>query len=113
MTAAVSDGRVVGAAVSAAPNGTRLLLALGVAPAHRGSSLATELLRRHVAANSRPGEPWEAAATLAERDPFDPLPRETRGGIARRLLEGAGFRVERAGGSVGAMDPGAILARRA
>jgi acetoin utilization protein AcuC len=113
VTAAVSHGRVVGAVVSAAPAGARLLLALGVAPAHRGSGLATELLRRHMAADSRPGEHWEAAATLAERDSFDPLPRQTRGGVARSLLEGAGFRVERAGGSVGAMDPGAIVARRA
>jgi acetoin utilization protein AcuC len=113
VTAAVSHGCVVGAVVSAAPGGARLLLALGAAPASRGSGLATELLRRHVAADSRPGERWEAAATLAERDSFDPLPRLTRGGIARRLLEGAGFRVERAGGSVGAMDPGAIVARRA
>lgn len=113
VTAAVSDGQIVGAAVSASPEGTRRLLSLGVAPAFRGHGLGAELLRRHVAVSAGGGEPWEAATTLAERDPFDPLPRATRGGITRRLLERAGFRVERAAGSVGAMDPGAIVARRA
>ena len=114
VTAAVADGQVVGAAVSASTDGTRRLLALGVAPARRGRGLGAELLRRHVAATAGgAGESWEAAVTLAERDPFDPLPREARGAIARRLLEGAGFRVERAAGPVGAADPGAIVARRA
>jgi GNAT superfamily N-acetyltransferase len=114
VTAAVADGQVVGAAVSALTGGTPRLLALGVAPARRGRGLGAELLRRHIAAIPRgTEEPWEAAATLAERDPFDPLPREVRGAIARRLLEGAGFRVDRAAGPVGAADPGAIVARRA
>lgn len=113
VTAAVSGGQVLGAAVSASPEGSRRLLSLGVAPALRGRGLGAELLRRHVTASvGCPGEVWEATATLAERDPFDPLPRGTRGGIARRLLEGAGFRVDRAAGPVGAADPGAIVARR-
>ena len=113
VSAAVAAGRIVGAVVSAAPGGSRLLLGLGVTPAHRGRGLATELLRRHVAATAGAGQPWEAAVTLAERDPFEPLPRAIRARIARRLLEGAGFRVERATDLVGAVDQGALVAHRA
>jgi hypothetical protein len=57
-------------------------------------------------------ELWEAAVTVGERDPVEPLDRAIRGAIARRLLEGAGFRVERAGGLVEAADPGALVGRR-
>jgi acetoin utilization protein AcuC len=113
VTAAVAGRRVIAAAVSAAPERSTLLLGLGVAPSRRGAGLATEILRRHVAAERTPARPWEAAVTLAERDPLEPLPRGTRAGIARRLLEGAGFRVERPAGLVGAADPGALVAHRA
>jgi ribosomal protein S18 acetylase RimI-like enzyme len=124
----VAGGSVVGAAISAAPEGRRLLLGLGVAPDHRRRGLGAELLRRHVGSTGgarRDGrgavdsdaagvavEPWEAAVTVGERDPVEPLDRATRGAIARRLLEGAGFRVERAAGLAGAADPGALVARR-
>ena len=50
--------------------------------------------------------------TVAERDPFDPLDRVTRAGIARRLLEGAGFWVGPADRPVRAVDPLAIRATR-
>jgi GNAT superfamily N-acetyltransferase len=115
VSAAVSGDRIVAAAVSAsiADGSPRRLLALGVRPALRGRGLGTELLRRHLAMASGSGEAWAASITLAERDPFAPLPRTTRAGMARRLLEGAGFLVERAGGPVGTADPGAIVARRA
>jgi acetoin utilization protein AcuC len=115
VTAAVSGDTIIGAAVSVAgPKGRpRRLLALGVAPDHRGRGLGTELLRRHLAAASTdPGESWAATVTVAERDPFAPLPRATRAGIARRLLEGAGFHVERAGGALGSADPAALAAHR-
>jgi acetoin utilization protein AcuC len=128
VTAAVAGGSVVGAAISAAPEGRRLLLGLGVAPDHRRRGLGAELLRRHVGSTRgarRDGrgavdsdaagvavELWEAAVTVGERDPVEPLDRAIRGAIARRLLEGAGFRVERAGGLVEAADPGALVGRR-
>jgi ribosomal protein S18 acetylase RimI-like enzyme len=113
VTAGVADGQVVGLVASATVEGRRRLLAVGVAPAHRGHGLATELVRRHVATAVGAGAGWEASVTLAERDPFEPLPRATRSAIATKLLEAAGFRVERAGGPIGAADPGAIVARRA
>lgn len=113
VSAAVGNGTVVAAVVSAARRESRSLLAVGVSPAMRRRGLASELVRRHVEAAAGFGEPWESAVTLAERDPFEPLARSTRAQIARRLLEGAGFRVERAAGQVGSADPGAIVARRA
>jgi GNAT superfamily N-acetyltransferase len=117
VSAAVAGGTVVGLVVSAAPEGRRLLLGLGVAPDRRRRGLAGELLRRHVdearAVQEHNGvEAWDAAVTLAERDPVEPLARDTRGSIARRLLEGAGFEIERAAGQVGTFDPGALVAHR-
>jgi len=108
VTAAVAGESVVGAVISAEVEGRRRLLALGVAPDRRRHGLGSELLRRHV----RGAEPFEALVTLAERDPVEPLARATRAAIARRLLEGAGFQVERSGGLVGAVDPLAWVARR-
>lgn len=113
LTAAVAGQTVVGAALSAVVEGSRVLLGLGVAPAHRGRGLGRELLRRHVESAGTPGESWEALVTVGERDPVDPLPRSTRAGIARRLLEGSGFRVERPAGLVGSADPAALIGRRA
>jgi acetoin utilization protein AcuC len=110
VTAAVEGRNVVGLVLSAAPDARRLLLAVGVAPGHRRRGLATELLRRHVAVPA--GQPWEATVTLAERDPFEPLPRAVRAAVARRLLEAAAFTVERAGGAVGTADPAALVAHR-
>jgi acetoin utilization protein AcuC len=115
VTAAVDGGIVVGIVVSARPSAQggalRQLLALGVAPDHRHGGLATALLREHVAA-SLDGTGWSAVVTVADRDPVDPLPRATRAGIARRLLEGAGFQVERRSGPVGSADPLALDGRR-
>jgi len=118
VTAAMAAGRIVGAAISAVPEDRRLLLAVGVAPVYRGRGLGSELVRRHVraAADATAGpdatEPWAAAVTVAERDPFEPLARATRATIARRVLEGAGFRLEQATGPVGAADPKALVAYR-
>ena len=127
MTAGVAGGLIVGAVVSAVPEGRRLLLGLGVAPDRRHRGLGAELLRRHIergggvpgtagsewpAGSAAAIEPWAAAVTVAERDPAEPLARAMREAIARRLLERVGFRIERAAGLVGAADPGAITARR-
>ena len=111
VTAAIVDGWVAGAVVSASGNGGRSLLGLGVAPGFRRRGLAAELLGRHLAAAGQQAR-WEAVVTLAERDPVDPLPRATRRAIARGLLEGDGFTTERPGGAVGAADPGALLGLR-
>ena len=111
VTAALADGRVVGAAISARFGGERALLHLGVAPGQRGRGLAAELLRRHLA-TAGPDVRWTATVTVAERDPIEPLPRSTRAAIASRLFEGAGFRVERAPGAIGSADPDAIVANR-
>jgi acetoin utilization protein AcuC len=109
VTAAIVDGQVVGAAVSAAPEGRRALLGLGVAPARRREGLATELLRRHVEV-AGPDASWDAAATVAERDPVEPLAGSTRAAIARRLLERNGFSVDRPRGEVGSADPRSLIA---
>jgi hypothetical protein len=50
--------------------------------------------------------------TIAERDPFEPLDRELRAMVARRLFERAGFDVSAAADPLGRADPGAITAVR-
>ena len=99
--AAVVGSTVAGLAVTSVDGD---LLALGVAPAHRRNGLAGRLLA--VAPAVR------ADVTLAERDPFDPLPRMVRAEVARRLFERAGFRVGRADDRIMAADPLALRAER-
>jgi acetoin utilization protein AcuC len=115
LTAAVDGTTVVGLAISAAPAawaGERRLLALGVAPSARRHGLGRRLLDTHVG-GLRPGDnPATAFVTAAERDPVQPLPRDERREIARRLLESAGFEVTNAPGPPGEADPGALVARR-
>ncbi len=101
VVAAVSGTTVVGAAVTDAAGD---LLALGVAPAHRRGGLAGRLLAASPA--------QRAQITVAERDPYDPIDRATRAAVSRRLLERAGFRVERAPDPLGAADAYAIRAER-
>ncbi|HET8787030.1 MAG TPA: hypothetical protein VFM38_15455, partial [Candidatus Limnocylindrales bacterium] len=72
----------------------------------RRKGLATELLRAHAVAGSN------AIATLGERDPIDPLPRDLRASVARRLFERAGFEIDTADDVVRSMDPEAFIARR-
>jgi hypothetical protein len=48
--------------------------------------------------------------TLAERDPIDPLPRDVRASIARRLFEGAGFEIQPVDEVVASIDPAAFRA---
>jgi GNAT superfamily N-acetyltransferase len=123
VTAAVVGPSVVGLAISlvdatgGAPGGlvdgtaagaSEELLAIGVAPDHRRQGLAGRILAAHASAERASA----AEVTVAERDVFDPLPREDRAAIARRLLMRAGYRVEAASGLVRSVDPAAIVARR-
>jgi ribosomal protein S18 acetylase RimI-like enzyme len=92
----------------------RHLLAIGVAPSHRGRGLARDLLRAHLEELASPGYgdlPVVATVTFAERDPVAPIGATVRSAIARRLLAGAGFTVDRAAGSLGRADPSAIVGR--
>ena len=111
---AVEGTTVIGAVVTRPmDDGSRHeLLALGVAPDWRRRGLATRLLQARLE-TMRPGEDGiSAVVTVAERDAVDPLPAEVRRAVAIRLLEGAGFEVAPASGTVGRVDPGAIEARR-
>jgi len=108
VSAAVVGSDVVGLAVSAPADptdGTRELLALGVAPDHRRRGIATALLKVHALSGSF------AVVTLAERDPIDPLPRQVRAAIARRLLGGAGLEISGADDAVRSIDPSAVRAQ--
>jgi acetoin utilization protein AcuC len=109
VSAAVVGSTVVGLAVSLPTDprdGSRELLALGVAPDHRRMGLAAELLRAHAVPGSH------ALVTLAERDPFDPMRRDLRASLARRLLEGAGFEIGAVDDVIRSIDPAALMARR-
>jgi GNAT superfamily N-acetyltransferase len=109
--AAVVGDRIVGVAI-AGPSEREVgqaVLAVGVAPAYRRRGIGTELLR--VLAEQVRSELW-AIVGVGERDPFEPLDRELRATIARRLFERAGFAVEPAGGNVARIDAQAIQATR-
>ena len=69
------------------------------------------MLSQHLATMGD-GVTWDALITLAERDPFEPLPRAIRARVARRLLETAGFVVGGVVGPIGEADPAALLGRR-
>ena len=56
--------------------------------------------------------PGSAVVTVAERDPFDPLPIDVRRAIGRRLLDRAGYAVARAPDAITAIDPGALAGQR-
>ena len=107
VTAAVVRDVVVGAVVStaSASGRGREIIAVGVAPDHRGHGLGSAMLRAHVE-SFRPGdEPLSATVTVAERDWVDPLEPSVRVSIARRLFETAGFTVRPVDGPVRSIDP--------
>jgi GNAT superfamily N-acetyltransferase len=106
VSATIAGDRVVGLAVAGpqAPDGRRDLLALGVAPDHRGAGIATRLLI------DSPAD--RAEITLAERDPIEPMDVGVRGRIAASLLTRGGFSVGRGGGPVDAADPSALVGIR-
>ncbi len=115
VAAAVEGTLVVGLAVAGPTDehAQREILGVGVAPAFRRRGLAGALLAACVSVG-RPGDVDHAATiTVAERDPIEPLDVALRGRIARRLLEGAGFRVRPADApAVRAADPSAVGAIR-
>jgi acetoin utilization protein AcuC len=115
VTIAVEGSRVVGLVASMAATtdagSPRSILAIGVAPGARRRGLATQLLSRHLASFD-PATAWSATVTGAERDPVEPLDRNLRATIARRLFERSGFTVQPAGGQIGRADPAAIEATR-
>ena len=107
VSGAVVDSTVVGLAVSSAAeprDGSSELLALGVAPRHRRRGIATALMGAHASPGST------ALLTLAERDPIEPLPRELRASIARRVFEAAGYEIGGVDEVVRSIDPGAFRA---
>jgi ribosomal protein S18 acetylase RimI-like enzyme len=114
VSVAVDETRVVGLVASRWSNDALAseILAIGVAPAARGAGLAGRLVDAHLGL-LRPGEDGlRAEVAVGERDPFEPLDRDERAAIARRLLERAGCTVRRAPGDLGLADPGALVAIR-
>jgi len=109
VSAAMDGDTVVATAISLQPGGDGAieLLALGVAPAWRQGGLARNLLVAHVDALPA-GREILAQTTVAERDPFDPIDGEVRRGIARRLLERAGFAAAPTDPAVRAADPATV-----
>jgi hypothetical protein len=114
VTGARVGRHVVGLAVSAwdEQQSVRRLLSLRVAPGWRRQGLAHGLLRTHVAEVARRAEPgpMEALVTTAERDVVEPLARDVRADMARRLLGGAGFRIEQPPGELARVDALALRA---
>ncbi len=123
VSAAIDDDSVVGLAVIApalagfvsdAPGPDapiRELLALGVAPAFRRHGLAGDLLGACLtSAGTEATVTCEISA--AERDPFEPLDRGIRAGVARRLLERAGLKISATDPAVQAADSAAFRATR-
>ncbi len=108
VTAGVVGSTVVGLAISRVDGAIEELLAIGVEADHRRHGLGAGMLAAH-ASDARVST---AEVTVAERDVVEPMDRGDRATVARRLLRGAGYRVEPSTGAVRAIDPGAIVARR-
>lgn len=95
VVAAVAGDVVVGAAVAARSSiqaGAESLLAVGVAPAWRGTGVGRAVLRALVESRS-PGTAMETQVGVAERDVVEPADVAVRIAVGRRLLEGAGFAI--------------------
>ena len=108
VTAAVHGRTAVGLVVTDRPGGD--LLALGVAPGWRERGVAAAML---AAERTRPeGSAASVEVSLAERDVVEPLDRSHRAAIARRLLEGAGFRVTTPDAGLQALDPTLLALER-
>jgi GNAT superfamily N-acetyltransferase len=105
-TGAVIGEWLVGVALAApgSPHGEDELVALGVAPGWRRHGLATVLLRALVEEQDRRGRALGVLHTAADRDPFEPLPRELRRDVATRLLRASGFSMQPAPPGVAAAD---------
>jgi GNAT superfamily N-acetyltransferase len=109
---AVAGEWLVGVALAAPTSVERVdrLVALGVAPGWRRQGAATALLRALVEQHDRRGRALVALHTAAERDPFDPLPREVRRSVAEGLFRAAGFRRLPVPPAVAAPDPAIVQA---
>ena len=113
LTMAVDGTTAVGVVVSALDEAgrpgdarpARMVLAVGVAPQARRQGLATAMLGAHVRAFESAGTRWRATATVAERDPLEPLDRAARSAIAVRVFEAAGFISESPDRSLRDADP--------
>jgi acetoin utilization protein AcuC len=124
LVAALVDGAVAAGAISgewlvgvalAAPTpleGVDQLAALGVAPEWRRQGVAHSLLRALVDRQDERGRALVGLHTVAERDVFDPLPREVRRSVAESLFRGAGLRPMPAPTGVVAADRDAFSAVR-
>lgn len=115
VVAAVAGDVVVGAAVAARSStlaGAESLLAVGVAPAWRGTGLGRALLRALVEGRS-PGTAMEAQVGVADRDVMEPADVAVRIAVARRLLEGAGFAIRAPSPDVSRDDRYAVAGRLA
>ena len=108
---AVTGGWLVGVALAAPAGvaGVDRLLALGVAPRWRRAGVATALLRalRHEPGRGRAA--LVALHTAAERDPFDPLPRAVRRGVAEELARRTGMSEIALPERISTVDPDARL----
>ena len=113
VSVAVAGSTVVGLVVSHGPadGAPAEVLAAGVGPGHRRTGLATALLAAHLDTIAA-GTEVIATVTVGERDVVEPLDRQDRAAIARRLLETAGFAVAAADPAIRRVDPGAIVGRR-
>jgi GNAT superfamily N-acetyltransferase len=103
---------LVGVALAAPgpPDGEDELVALGVAPGWRRRGIANALLRAIVEEQDRRGRALGVLHTAADRDPFEPLPRELRRGVATRLLRACGFGMRPTPSDVAAADPYSLSA---
>jgi acetoin utilization protein AcuC len=117
--ARVGGARVVGAVVGSSVVGVAVaapstsgegesLLALGVAPDHRGAGLGRALLQALVEGRA-PGIAMEARIGVAERDWVDPSDVTVRLATARRMLQGAGFELHAPSPDLRRDDPHTIL----
>jgi acetoin utilization protein AcuC len=109
VNAAVVGSSVVGLAVFGPVDwrdDARDLLAIGVAPTYRRQGMATRLLREY------DGSGVFAWLSVAERDVVDPLPRDLRAAIARKMLAGAGFKLTSADPESLRIDPHIVTGER-
>ncbi len=125
---AATDGNVIVGLAVAAPSATEpasatglasatgpaveSVLAVGVAPAYRGQGLGRALLAALVAGRP-PRTEMEARVGVAERDVVDPGDVRVRLEAARRLLVGAGFRLQPVSPDIARDDPRTVVARLA
>ena len=107
VTGAVAGEWLVGVALAAPTtfDGVDELAALGVAPEWRRRGLAGAMMAALAEEQDRRDRALVVLHTVAERDPFDPIPREVRRSVAERLCHAAGFHFDTAASAVASADP--------